>query len=152
MAFTVQYGFKLCDEVSTLMLQLDTRMCQNGAITGASGSFLALATQEIGRVRTQPAAGGGAAAAKPSVNLADLKGFKPDGCSSKRDQDYKPWRKRFPTYCNMQCPGLSAALNWVEKLDIQVDDAALQRLAWDKAAETNPKCGTFRLSHALTTS
>ena len=146
MAFTVQDGVNLRDQVTTLTQQLDTLMRQNEAITGAFDNFRAVATREIEQLRTQVAAsggGGGAADAKPLVKLTDLKDFKPETFSGKRDQDYKPWRKKFLTYCNMQCPGFRAALNWVEKLDTAVDDAALQRLAWDKTAEANPKLWDF---------
>ena len=101
MVFTIQDGANLRDQVTTLMQQLATLMRQNEAITGAFGFIRSLATQEIGQLPTQLAAGGGAA--------ADFGDFKPDSFSGKRAQDCKPCCKSFFTLCNMQCPGFRAA-------------------------------------------
>ena len=59
MAFTVQDGVNLRDQVTTLTQQLDTLMRQNEAITGAFDNFRAVATREIEQLRTQVAASGG---------------------------------------------------------------------------------------------
>ena len=145
--FTVADGLALQQQVAAMTTQMTALMRQNETITGTFDTFRTQATQEIQSLKSQLAATAAAATsggiAKPLVSLPDLKDYKPDKFSGKRDQDYKPWRKRFVTYCKLQCPGFRAALQWVEKRTEPIDSNALAAMAWEKSAEANPKLWDF---------
>ena len=116
MSFTVQDGVNLHAQVQTLLTQINALQTQNEAITQQHDLFRAQATQEINTLKAQQGSGQGqrGGAGQP-LRLGDLKDFKPEHFSGKRDQDYKPWRKRFVTYLNMAFPGFRQALEWSEK-------------------------------------
>ena len=73
----------------------------------------------------------------------DLKDFKPTTFSGARDQEFKPWRKRFLTYANLQVPGFRAALEWSEKRESEVTPQDLAGLGWARAAEADPALWDF---------
>ena len=139
-SFTQADGVALRDQVQALTTQLATMMAQNDSISGEFDTFRTQATAEIVALKKEVAEAKGAAtasltrssAAEGIVKLADLKDYKPDKFSGKRDSEYKAWRKRFLIYVNMQCPGFRAALQWVEKRDTPIDAQAIATLAWEK--------------------
>ena len=147
MVFTEQDGERLTAQVNQLMTQMTTMMAQNDVVSGAFDTFKAQATAEINTLRAQGAmsagAAGGAGGNKLEVKLVDLKDFKPTVFSGTRDQDFKPWRKRFLTYANLQVPGFRAALEWVEKRETEITDATISELGWVRSGEASPALWDF---------
>ena len=140
-SFTHADGIAMQGQVATLLQQMSALMDQNARITSEFDQFRAMATQEISNPRTT--GGGGSSAGMSGLKLMDLKDFKPQMFSGQRDQEYKPWRKRFLTYTNMQCPGFRAALEWIENRNEPIDAMAIQQLAWAHSADAYPKLWDF---------
>ena len=122
-----------------------TLMDQNTQITATFDQFRATAAQEISNLK----AGAGTGGMSKGLTLMSAKDFKPTVFSGLRDQDYKPWRKKFITYANLQCTGFPAALEWIENRPDKTDADAIQVLAWEHSAEADPK---FWDSLSMTTS
>ena len=143
MSFTVQDGVNLHAQVQTLVTQINTLTTQNETITQQYDLFKTQATAEINALKAQQTSAPGQGGTSSALRLGDLKDFKPDAFSGKRDQDYKPWRKRFVTYLNMACPGFRQALVWSEKYQGEIGGHALTQMGWEKAVEANTKLWDF---------
>ena len=146
MVFTAEDGDRLVAQVNLLLGQIQSLMTQSDKVTAAFDTFRAQATAEINALKTAPAssAGTGGAGGRPlEIKLMDLKDFKPTTFSGARDQDFKPWRKRFLTYANLQVPGFWAALEWSEKREGEVTPQDLAALGWARAAEADPALWDF---------
>ena len=128
MAFTQQDGVQMQQQVATLMTQMQALMDQNANITATFDQFRAMATQEINNLK----AAGTGASGETGMKLMSAKDFKPTNFSGLKDQDYKPWRKNFLTYVNLQCAGFRAALEWVEKRGGDIDAQATRELSSSK--------------------
>ena len=137
--FTQQDGIQMQQQVATLMTQMQALMDQNANITATFDQFRAMATQEIHNLK----ATGTGASGETGMKLMSAKDFKPTNFSGLKDQDYKPWRKKFLTYVNLQCAGFRAALEWVEKRGGDIDAQATRELNWNNAAEADPKFWDF---------
>ena len=144
--FTAEDGVRMQAQIGTMMAQMQSLTDQNVTVTRAFDAFRAAATQEINNLKAQQAAPGGGVT-RPDGNglnkLIDVKDFKPTVFSGARDQDYKPWRKLFLTYANLQCPGFRGALEWVENRKTEIDDRAIAELNWPLSTEAGPKLWDF---------
>ena len=107
MSFTQQDGVNLQQQVSTLLVQMQTLMDQNSVITNTFDQFRAMASQEISNLK---AAAGRGEGGDTKLTLMSAKDFKPQNFAGLKDLDFKPWRKKFMTYVNLQCPGFRTAL------------------------------------------
>ena len=136
MSFTQADGVSLQHQVATLLQQMNALMTQNSAITRAFDDFRQTGTQEINMIKST--AGAGRAGLDTSIKLMDVKDFKPQIFTGLRDQAYKPWRKLFLTYANLQCQGFRKTLEWIEKQETEIDDAVITQLAWAKSGAANP--------------
>ena len=137
MSFTQDDGIHLQTQVQSLLQQMQSLMDQNATITQAFDTFRALATQEISNLKSSGNTGGGGIGT--SLKLVDAKDFKPQVFTGQRNQEYKPWRKLFITYANVQCPGFRTALEWIENQKTEIDAIAIDTLNWPHSAEAHPK-------------
>ena len=144
--FTAEDGVRMQAQVGTLMAQMQTLADQNTTVTRAFDAFRAMASQEIQNLKAHIAAPGGGVARADSNGLnklIDVKDFKPQVFSGSRDQDYKPWRKLFLTYANLQCPGFRTALEWIENRKTEIDEQAIRELNWPLSEEAGTKLWDF---------
>ena len=115
MSFTAEDGVRLTAQVSLLTQQITALVAQNASVAQAFDVFKAQATQELQNLRNNTGnqgGGGGDGTATKKLQLMEVKDYKPSGFSGERDRDYKPWRKKFLTYLNLQAPGFREALEW----------------------------------------